>query len=473
MPAFAPADIDALFDAYPGIRTDAPRSAGSHLHERKDGLLLVLAFEAGSIGRSAELVVDFVMSRMGTGGRLDGKQPVQDGAQHACECHPSDARFFLCTRAQAAACLRALGYAMQTRYPQGLRPASGDAPLPRLLGRAFETLCKDYDRLGGADSSMPSLGVWSNVLRVIRDDGLALSDLPRRSVLSRRGARAVVRDLERLGWLVQEKRDRGATLLRPTAAGRTARDACPPLIEEAEAIWPRRFGAPRVARLREALEALVRQLPIELPWHLTGYGLADASLTGGGHIPSKPGPPRIPAHGADWPVVLRRREPAPGELPLSALLAQALAAFSIDYEEHDRGHGTNLGFVARFLRHLPDDGVALAEASEHGGVSGNGKTALERHLVVAVEPGRPRDRSRRVYPTPKARAARDAYAGLVAEVERRWRADYGHCVLEIRAALEAIDADFGDDLSEYPSTTEWFFRSMVAGSAAQRMGRGA
>ena len=77
--------------------------------------------------------------------------------------------------------------------------------------------------------------------------------------------------------------------------------------------------------------------------------------------------------------------------------------------------------------------MTLEQAQTLGRVSGNGKTLHERHLDVVVEPGRPRDMSRRVYPTPKSRRARDAYPHLVMEIEEGWRDAYGDAVPALRA----------------------------------------
>ena len=216
--------------------------------------------------------------------------------------------------------------------------------------------------------------------------------------------------------------------------------------------------------VREALAALVAQFDIELPWCLTGYGPADASITGGNHIAAEPGPPRIPHHGQDWPVVLRKPNTDVSQQPLPALLSQALAGFTIDYEWEIFGYGAGLNATANLLQHVSDKGISLSDATARGEVSGNGKAGAERHLVAVVEPGKPRDMTRRVLLTPKGKRARDSYAYLVTQVERDWHERYGGCVQELRTALEAIDGELGEGLPNYPDTTKWFFHSMVAAS---------
>ena len=92
-----------------------------------------------------------------------------------------------------------------------------------LLSHAFATFDEDYENTLADDAAKPSLGIWGNVLRAIGNDGLPTRDLPMHTVLSRRAARAVLRDLQRLRWIALEKRG-GASHLLLTTAGRTARD---------------------------------------------------------------------------------------------------------------------------------------------------------------------------------------------------------------------------------------------------------
>ena len=85
--------------------------------------------------------------------------------------------------------------------------------------------------------------------------------------------------------------------------------------------------------MRTALVALVDQFGLELPHYWISYGGSDPRVTGGKFRPAKAGPPRIPAHGQDWAPVLREEGVSSADLPLTALLSQALTGFAIDYEE--------------------------------------------------------------------------------------------------------------------------------------------
>ena len=449
--------IAAVLNGFPGIATD------SHAHVEADRVVLGLRFEDDQEGEVARLVAEYVFSHMGNGRRLDGRAPIVPEDEPPYGGSTADATWYVCSHQQAANFARMLRYA--SPEPQGpARPKTvlERQPLSTLLSHAFAAF--DHRLAELRSPTQPSLGIWSNVLRAIPDDGLNRRDFSKRTVLSKRAASGVLRDSERLGWLAVEKKSPRTTTLHLTAPGRQARDAIAALIQDLEADWEKHFGSKRMAALHDALAALVAQFDIELPWCLTGYGPADASITGGNHIAAKAGPPRIPHHGQDWPVVPRERNSDVSHQPLPALLSQALAGFTIDYEREIFGYGAGLNATANLLQHLPDDGISLGDAKSRGEVAGNGKAGAERHLVVVVEPGKPRDLQRRVFLTPKGKRARDSYAHLVTQVEREWRERYGDCVAELRAALEAIDDQLGEGLPDYPDTTRWFFHSMVAAS---------
>ena len=462
----------ALFATFPGIVVAPVPGRGSHVHVEGDHAVAALVFGNDAHGEAARLVVAFIFSRMGRGQRLDGKAPVTASAASACACATKGAVHYACTTGQLAVFLRALTYASAAPMgPPGPVVALAGTPLPFLLSRALAAFERDYEALPAqGQQPKPALGVWCNVLRGIGEEAIRQRDLPERTVLSRRGTRAVTRDLQRLGWLAVERQD-GVPKLRLTDAGLLAHDAGPRFIAAGEAAWRDRFGKRRINALRGALVALTKQFEIELPWHLTGYGPADASVTGGSFVAAQPGPPRLPHHGEEWPVVLRKVGDDTAPLPLHALLSQALAQFTIDYEWDVEGYAAGLNFTTNLLRHIPDEGLPLGQAIELGHVRGNGKSGTERHLVTVVTPGRPSDKTRRVLLTPKGKAARDSFAHRLAQTQRDWRTRYGDCVANLRDALAALDDDLGPDLPDYPNTTAWFWHSMNAASHMARRNR--
>lgn len=462
-------DIDAveqahaLFDAFAGIVTATPRSQGSHAQVEGDRCVVALVFSDDVQGEVARLATGFVFSHMGHGERLDGKAPVRGSAQSARAGSATRTQqrklLYVCSRRQFAVFVRALKYASTAPMgPPHPTVKLGTTPLSFLLSHALVAFERDYN---ARRTSAPPLAIWSNVLRAVDDGGVSVRELSQRAVLSRRGAKGVTRDAQRLGWLTTRPAGRTQHLFL-TASGRRARDACAQLVAAVEQAWQARFTT-RFDALRDALASLACQFDVDLPWYLTGYGPADASVTGGNHVPAQTGPPRIPHHGQDWPAVLRPADRDEAALPLPALLSQALAMFTIDYEWEISGYGAGLNYTSNLLRHIPDAGLPLPRAAALGDVTGNGKSGTERHLVAVVTP---RDRERLVHLTPKGKSARDSFAHRVMQVEREWSARFGRCATHLRGALEALDADFGKDLPAYPDTTAWYAESMFAGAAA-------
>lgn len=464
-PADAAKTLAAALRAFPGIVTRRTAAERSHVAEAGEKIVVALVFASGPSGRVATLVIDFIMSHMGEQRRLDSHAPVRQSAAPAGG-NPHAAYYVLSAR-QATIAARYLRYASADVHgPRRPRTKLIERPLPVLLSHAFVAFEREYREALAKAPGAPSLGIWANVLRAIPDAGLDRRELAPRTVLSLRGVRAVLRDLERLRWLTSEKQGRGEHLLRLTKAGREARDAAPRLIAQLERRWRRQYGADLGKKLQQALADIAAQLDVCWPWCLTGYGPGDVSVAGGSHVAASQGPPRIPAHGADWPVVLRGANGGAAKAPLPALLSEVLAAFTADYESDAFGYGAGLGATSNMLHFVQSAGLPLGEAAECGEVRGNGKAGMERHLVVVVEPGKARDESRRVYLTPKGQRARDSHAYLVSAVEQAWRRRYGKAVPALREALEALDSQLPAGLPNYPDTTAWYWESMLAGSAA-------
>ncbi|MCY4011623.1 MAG: hypothetical protein OXG82_02790 [Gammaproteobacteria bacterium] len=433
----AKARLDGVLAAYPGL------AAGSCFDADGDGFTVTCVYGPGDLGRAAALAVDFIAARVGA----------------SSESGP-DATRVRCSPTEFVRFQHYLYYGSELQV--AARPVArlSRTPLPTLLGGALGTFTCDYDRARVEEGDVPQLPAWANVLRVIDPEGTDQQDIVRRAVVAKRIARIAVQRLERRGQLVVEaravpgRRGKARTVLL-TDQGAAARARAEALVETLQHDWRQRFGDGAIDRLRDALAGVVDRLPIELPHHVTGYGEGDPSVTGGDYHAEQPGPPRIPAHGQEWPVVLREPGSDARALPLPALLSQVLAAFAIDYDRERLG---GLNRTSNFLRFVGDDGMALEQAQTLGRVSGNGKTLHERHLDVVVEPGRPRDMTRRVYPTPKSRRARDAYPHLVTEIEEGWAGTYGEGVAALRAVLETMSNQFDADLPDYPDTNGWIHR---------------
>jgi hypothetical protein len=310
-------------------------------------------------------------------------------------------------------------------------------PLNALLSQTLAAVMATYVESGAGSGRLPSLPVWSNVLRPI-GDGIAMADLPAAARLSKRTVRAAVGGAEKRGWVVTEGKQ-----VRLAPAGEAARQAWPSLDAAVAARWP-------LDGLYDALSALVRQLYLEWPHYPAGYGPADDSVTGGvytaggGQIDS-----RVPTHADDWAPVLRADDDGSSVagLPLSALLSQALVAFAADFEELWIG---GLHHAATVLRLLPDEGAPIRDFPMLSKLPGNGKSVLERHLYVQIVRDPNNSKVKVAVPTARGRNTRDEYPGTVERVEARWAPKYSEPVVTaLRTELEAVVADLDPTLPHY------------------------
>ncbi|MEY2472649.1 MAG: hypothetical protein QOK28_1978 [Actinomycetota bacterium] len=187
----------------------------------------------------------------------------------------------------------------------------------------------------------------------------------------------------------------------------------------------------KFASLRAPLGALVDKFELELPHYWVTYGAADPTVTGGRYRPGDDGPPRLPPHGADWKPVLRTAKGAK-DLPVTALVAQALCNFALDYEVA----GPPLGWTIHGALAIdPKTGTPMAEVPRFANLTGDGRSGLERHGVVKVGP-KPRQIAKL---TEVGKRVRELYPAHAFSVEQRWRDVYGEsAVARVRAALEKV-----------------------------------
>ncbi len=316
-------------------------------------------------------------------------------------------------------------------------------PLSACLARALLDASRELERQGAAGDWPPSLLLWANLLRVIPADGLPVADLPAAARISRRAAKAWL-GLERLGWLELTGPTSRSQVVRLTSIGRSARDAWADLVPLAEQASTARMGKGSATSLRRALEGFVGALAVELPHYPMPYG-TDPSAVGGQSVPAKPGPPRIPAHGADWvPVVRTGGGESVHALPLHALLSQALMAFAIDYEELAL---FPMAMAAMLATSLPSGSRPLAELPPVLGVNGTGKSLLERHGVVQVTGS---GRLRTAHLTDRGRRISQGHRANLEAAESVWRTRYGTDLVEpLATALRSVDEKLDDDLPAY------------------------
>lgn len=277
-------------------------------------------------------------------------------------------------------------------------------------------------RHGGARGApwAVSLAMWSNFMRLVDENGVSVGELERR-------ARATphLSGMQRWGYVVVEpdpaegrhsppQRD---WLVRPTDAGRSAQHVWRPLPAAIEKRWRARFGNEPVGRLRAGLQALVDQFDIALPEFLTGFygGFACVPAAGG--------------------------EAAPGRLPLSALLSQALQWFALEFERESK---LSLKYSANVIRVLDQTGARVSDLPLRSGVASEPiQTALayltkSGYVIVESDPAASRGKIARL--TGKGRRAQAVYAELPGEIEQRWRARFGAQQIDaLRVSLEELD----------------------------------
>ena len=280
-----------------------------------------------------------------------------------------------------------------------------------------------------------SMAMWVHVMRLVPEEGISARDLVRRSQLTPKSMKVLVKRVGRWwGYLELEPDPDGRVsppasewLVRPTKAGREAQRIWSLLTDEIEARWTDRFGKKAVGDLRAALVDVVGRLDVDPP----DYPL---------------GEPRLPP---------RQRTEGDARLPLTALLSKVLLALAIDFDDHSdlsleiytAGVGSRLPICANVLRLIGDNGVAVARIPELSGVD---KMAIDNwvrildkcgYVEVATDPGRRRRQARL---TPKGVRARDAYFQWTESLEGRWPDGRSSAaVRRLRRAAEQIVGDPG------------------------------
>lgn len=361
-----------------------------------------------------------------------------------------------CSSKQVDGLARALKYASvidMSEQPSGPAKKHGNLELPILLSHCLTAFTREYSAYSG-NVDVPSLPVWSNMLRVLGQDPIPQTEINKRAIISTRTRKVVMKECESLGWVETQRRSspRTTVFVKITDGGVQVSRAAERRTKAIENQW-RTNNSKSYDQLHSALDDVVRGFELEYPYYITGYGPADDALTGGAYLPAEQGPPRIPARGEEWPVVPRSSRDDSNQMPLPALLSQALAGFAIEYEMENLGR---LGHILTLFRYIGDEGVPLGEVRPAGGITGNGRSLHERHMNIVLENGKPSDNSRIVYLSPKARRARESYSFLVHELESRWFRRYGADVMNrLRDSLESLSKSWPTDSPDYPNTTSW------------------
>ena len=164
----------------------------------------------------------------------------------------------------------------------------------RLLNVAFDDFCEGLEqRL--ADTPYNDVRISHGcVFGNIDPDGTRLTDLAERARMTKQSVGEITSDLEQRGYVerVPDPSDGRAKIIRLTERGRAAQALGFGLIDEIEQEWAERFGAERVAALREALEAITAEQTRRRA------GMSEAKLEGG--VPVTAGWFVVNARDARW-----------------------------------------------------------------------------------------------------------------------------------------------------------------------------
>ena len=140
--------------------------------------------------------------------------------------------------------------------------------------------------------------------------------------------------------------------------------------------------------------------------------------------------------------------PATG-LPLSALLSNALVAFTIEFDnefEHRMPHSTtrhggksgpwlvSLVMYSNCMQFVGEDRVGVSELEELAGTKTN-LNGMERWCYITVDQGR-------IHATAKGSQAREIWRPLFDEIEKRWEERFGKNEIDhLRASLRSLKLD--------------------------------
>ena len=146
------------------------------------------------------------------------------------------------------------------RHGRGLAGAATQrwTPLPALLDDlAGDSFAEFHARLKEAGHTTIRQG-HGCVFRFIHEGGSRLTELAESSGLSKQAVGEVVDDLERLGYVerAQDPQDGRAKVIRLTEQGAEAHLTALEVFAEIERDYEERYGADRVAMMRELLEEI-------------------------------------------------------------------------------------------------------------------------------------------------------------------------------------------------------------------------
>ena len=277
----------------------------------------------------------------------------------------------------------------------------------------------------GESARVTSVVMWSNFLRFV-GDGIAVGELLDAAGLPKARVLSTLGGMERWRYVFvasstaagppKEKRDgygsarglRGEWLVRPTPAGRATQEIRPALFDEVDERWRERFGSGTVGDLRGSLEAIVGRLDVDLPEYVPVVAGTDGMVAG---------------------FTPRPRADAATPSQLTILLAQALLAYTLDFET---GSELSLALSANFVRILGEKETAVRDIPVLAGVSKEATAMALGYLAKAghvVREGSTAANAR-VRLTPSGRTARARLPAVHAQIETEWDERFGATAVE-------------------------------------------
>jgi DNA-binding MarR family transcriptional regulator len=131
-------------------------------------------------------------------------------------------------------------------------------PLPGLLDIASEALFAEFRTELEKSEFGDIRPTHGCVFRFVQDEGLRLTDIAERAKLTKQSVGEIVDDLVQRGYAkrIPAPDDRRAKLICLTERGEAAQAHGRKLFAKVEKRWAQRYGAERIAALRELLEEI-------------------------------------------------------------------------------------------------------------------------------------------------------------------------------------------------------------------------
>jgi DNA-binding MarR family transcriptional regulator len=150
-------------------------------------------------------------------------------------------------------------------------------PFIRLLDAAFDGFVTEMSKRVAASPYGDLRITHGCVFGNLDPEGTRLTDLAERAHMTKQSVGEVASDLEQMGYVerVPDPRDGRAKIIRLTERGRQAQALGREIIDDIEREWAERYGAERMAALREALETITAD---DLGWlaGISGAAVAQA-----------------------------------------------------------------------------------------------------------------------------------------------------------------------------------------------------